>query len=182
MRLINYLFTLLIFMPGISLAVELEVKITGVNKVLEGNIRHDLHLQQATTEPKLTNARIRNLYQLAREQITAVLQANGYYNSSITEDLVHKADTSAEDKWLASFAIVLGNPSVINNINIEVAGPGKDNPKIKSFYKTPKLIKGQIITHANYEDTKEELLANFNSISLEYKRIVRTKKKSANLR
>lgn len=165
MRLINYFLAILIFLPGVSFATVLEVKISGVNKAIETSIRNDLHLQQAITEPKLTSARIRNLYQLAPEQITSVLQANGYYNSKVTEELIRQpGDTVENDQWLASFVITLGEPTTIKSINIEVSGPGKDNPKIKSFYNTPKLMKGKIITHENYENSKEELLTNFNSI------------------
>lgn len=160
------LWTFLIFLiPSVCCAINLEVKIHGVNPELEKSIRADLHLQQATTEPKLSDVRIKNLYQLANDQILATLQAKGYYNSIIKSDLaIQNVTNTQQDLWIASFTINLGPATFIKSVTLNIIGPGKNNPKIKTLYKTPKLIPGKIIVHENYEDTKDQLLADLNAL------------------
>lgn len=156
---------LISLVPNLVLAIELQVNINGVNNSLAKSIRTDLHLQQATTEPKLTNDRVKNLYQLAPEQINATLQAKGYYNSKIDPELKHiKGVTDDQDKWIATFNITLGTPTRISHVSISIVGSGADNPKINQVKSTPKLKTGQILVHEDYEDTKDQLLANCNAL------------------
>lgn len=145
-------------------AAELQVSITGTNAELTNSIRHDLNLQQAIKEPKLTSTRIKYLYNLAPEQIRNTLEAKGYYNSDITSDLILQPNTLPDqEKWLASFVINPGKPTRINKVNVTILGLDA-NSKLRSLLTTPKLIHGQIITHENYEDTKDELLADLNAL------------------
>lgn len=151
-------------MPCAILAVELQVQINGVTPALLKNIQTDLHIQQATTETKLTRSRIHNLYQLAETQITSTLQAKGYYNSTIVAELQHlPAADPEQDKWIAIFNIKLGPPTKINTIILQAEGPGQNNCDLKKLLTTSKLITTRILVHEDYENAKEELLANFNA-------------------
>lgn len=155
----------LLLLPGIAMAISLQVNIKGVSTELANSIKADLHLQQATKEEKLTVARIKNLYQLASEQITTTLQAKGYYNSQINADLTVQAGATADqDKWTATFIIDPGQATKIKNIDIELIGSGRSNPKLKNIIRTPKLVRGHILIHEDYEDTKDQLLADLHSI------------------
>jgi translocation and assembly module TamA len=155
---IKFWLAILLILPALCLGTELQVNISGTSPEITKAIRADLHLQQATTEPKLTEARIKNLYQLAAEQITTTLQAKGYYNSTITSELVQK------DKWIATFVITPGPPTKISSVSIIIEGSGEYNKKLKTALITPKLIRGHTITHSDYEDTKDELLSNSNAL------------------
>lgn len=148
-----------------AIALELEIHVNGVDKELTKSIKADLQLQQAINEPKLTADRIHNLYKRAPDQITSTLQAKGFYSSQIDAklDVVHGA-TLDQDKWIATFNINPGPTTKIVGISTEVFGPGKENPRINQQLNTPKLIPGHIIVHADYEDTKELLLANLHSL------------------
>lgn len=162
---LKHFFLILIIIPCIAFGIELQVDINGVTPALLANIKTDLNLQQATTEEKLTSGRIQNLYQLAEGQITATLQAKGYYNSNITSDLkLIPAATPEQDKWIATFNIKLGLPTKINKIILQAEGPGKNNRKIKALLTTHKLIVKRTLVHENYEEAKEEILSNFNAV------------------
>lgn len=165
MRLgIKFYITILLVLPSLAFAAELKINFKGVNPELNSSIRGDLHLQQAASEPKLTTNRIKNLYHLANEQITSTLEAKGYYNSTVTSDLSLQPGTTAEqEKWLATFTVDPGKATKINNVTIDIAGPGATNPKLKQLLKTPKLVHGEVIVHENYEDTKDDLLADLNA-------------------
>lgn len=166
MRLrIKFYIAILLLLPCITFAAELKINIKGTSPELTNIIRNDLHLHQATSESKLTTSRIKNLFHLAEEQITATLEAKGYYSSSIHSSLNLQPDTIPEqEKWLAVFIINPGKVTKISDINIEITGPGATNPKLKQLLKTPKLIPGNTITHENYEDTKDDLLADLNAL------------------
>lgn len=152
-------------LPALAFATELKINIIGTTPALANSIRSDLHLQQAITEPKLSTIRVKNLYQLAPEQINATLEAKGYYNSTVESDLTLEPGTTPEqEKWLAIFKVNPGKPTKINNVSIEMIGPGANNPKLKPLLKAPKLKRGTVIIHENYEDTKDDLLAELNAL------------------
>lgn len=150
--------TILLLIPALCFGIDLQVNIIGVNPELTKAIRADLNLQQATTETKLTVARIKNLYQLAKDQITLTMQTNGYYNSTIDSQLIET------NKWIATFTINPGKATRISAVNIDIEGAGHNNRKLKSALSMHKLVTGNIITHIDYEDTKDELLSNCNAL------------------
>lgn len=161
---VHLLLLLLLFLPGLALALSLQVNINGVSPQLTNNIKADLHLQQATKEEKLTAARIHNLYVLAPEQISATLQAKGYYNSTITSDLNKQPGaTPDQDNWIATFKIDLGPATTISRVSVGVVGSGRNNYKLKTKLITPKLKPGQVLIHEDYENTKDQLLASTNA-------------------
>lgn len=157
---IRYFLLGLLLFTSTAFATSLSVEIKNVDKTISASILEDLSLQHAVNEAKLSAGRINNLYYIAEEQITATLQALGYYHSTITSTLVEPSP----DHWLATFTIALGEPTKIQDINVEVTGPGADDQEISTILSTPKLKKGAVITHADYEDTKEELLHNLHAI------------------
>lgn len=153
----------LLLIPNIVFATSLEVNINGVSGHLAKRIKNDLSLEKSIYEDKLSEDRIKNLYQIANEEIEETLQANGYYNSQIKTNLSKQAKTNEPEYWIANFTIVLGTPTTIANIEISILGPGKSDEKLQKTLVTPKLRVGQVLVHENYEDTKEELLANLTA-------------------
>jgi len=155
----------ILLFPSLSWAIALQVKISGLDDKMAASIRSDLHIQHAITEPKLTETRIQNLFFLAENQIITTLQARGYYHAKVNQSLTKiDGSTPDQDTWVASFDIELGKPTILQNIELSVDGPGRDNPRIKPFLALKKLIPGKVLTHEDYEDTKEKLLSDFNSI------------------
>lgn len=152
------LIILCLLLPSIVWAITLQVNITGVDAELIERIKADLTLQQATTEPKLTPQRIRNLYDLAPEQISSTMQAMGYYRSTIDSSI-----TNDKEDWSTTFIINPGPPTTIRHVSLTTLEPGANDRRIQKFLVTPKLVSGQILTHENYEDTKEQLLVDLNA-------------------
>lgn len=164
MRMLKYKAAVLLITPSIALSINLQVHIKGLKPDLTNSIRADLTLVEAKSEAKLSVARIKNLYQLANKQITATLEAKGYYHSHIDASLSKQPGaTPEEDTWIATFTIDQGVPTKIQSIDIDIKGPGRSNAQLQSLLKTPRLKTGDILIHENYEDTKDELLANLNA-------------------
>lgn len=155
----------LLLIPSICMAISLQVNISGLSAPLAKIVRADLHLQDAIIEPKLSPERIQNLYDLAPEQISATLQSQGFYNSQITSDLKKISAANPEnDTWIANFNILPGKPTILKSVKITVVGQGEKDRRIAPLLVSPKLIIGKILLHENYEDTKDKLLADINSV------------------
>lgn len=162
---VKSLLVISLLFPSLALALTLQVNVNGVDDKLKKSIVADLHLVQAISEPKVTAARIHTLYDLSEEQIQETLQAHGYYNAKINKTLTEtKSSTLDNEKWIASFTITLGAATTISNAYLTITGPGKDDPRVKNHLAMPLLSSGKILTHADYEATKEKILAEFNAL------------------
>ena len=119
--IIKYWLALLLIIPSIVTAIELQVNIKGTSSDLTKSIRTDLHLQQAISEPKLTEVMIQNLFALSNEQIHATLEAKGYYNSTIESNLTLKnGATPEQDTWVATFTITPGKTTKIHSVSVDI--------------------------------------------------------------
>jgi translocation and assembly module TamA len=157
--------SLIALASGKLFALQIQVNISGVDAAIKKSIEADLNLYQAITEPKVTVARVQNLYDLAESQIQTTLQAKGYYNAQISQALKEVPGISADNNlWIADFKINLGPATTIYAVTINVTGPGQNDPRLKPLLKTPLLVPGKVLTHADYEATKERLLADINAL------------------
>lgn len=157
--MIRILLSLLLILPGVVIATELQVVVTTSDKRLQAKIENDLKIFSAASEPKLTKERIKNLYDLADEQITETLQANGYYNGTIDSNLKNNQN----NLWIATFIVRPGPPTIINSTSLITTGAGKKDTRIQKYLVTPKIKVGSRIIHSDYEDTKEQILVDLNS-------------------
>lgn len=82
-RIVGPSLGILLATPSLAFAINLQVHIKGVKPELANSIEADLTLAQARKEEKLSQARIKNLYQLATKQINATLEAKGYYHAQV---------------------------------------------------------------------------------------------------
>ena len=166
-------FFIILILTSIAYAIQLNVQIEGVPKEIEQFLIADLKIYQAIKEPKLTVSRIQNLHDLAPQELMHILEALGYYNATIKSKINHipspgySAATlphtceKGSDEWNALYTINLGKPILIDNIDFEVMGEGKD--QIPQLKKLLKLQKDKIINHNDYEETKQELLAHMQA-------------------
>lgn len=152
------LLSILIILPTIALAAELKVIVNTPDPMLKVKIENDLKIFDATSEPKLTQQRIKNLYDLADEQIIETLQASGYYNGKIVSNLQNN-----NDLWTASFTVNPGPPTIIKGVDLTTTGIGANDPSVKKNLITPKLKVGTTLVHSDYEDTKEQILVDLNA-------------------
>ena len=134
----------------------LQIQIDGLSSTLESKVRKDLTLNMAITEPNLTAKRIKNLYNIATNEINTTLYALSYYNASISNTL--QLLDATQEKFYAHFIINLGPATTLNSVNLVIIGDGQDNNKLKAALTTEKLIIGQPLTHEDYEATKTAIL------------------------
>jgi translocation and assembly module TamA len=151
------LLILLLVLINSAYALELQVKISGVNKELEKSLSNSLQQIEKFNKNKNLNlsiGKIENLHQMTLKKIKYTLAAYGYYNSNIIGSLT---EVRPNKTWRSSYDIQLGPATKISNINLRITGAAASNPFFK-HYKIQKLKTNTILIHKNYEDAKEELI------------------------
>jgi len=127
-----------------------EVEIAGVGEEILGNVRAFLELDDFGCE--VDERRVRQEYQGAPEQISAALQAYGYYASSVVADL-----TFGESCWLARFQIEAGEPVRLRTVDVAIAGAALDDPPFAAAVQAAGLVPGEPLRHASYDALKRHL-------------------------
>ena len=147
------LFLLLAVLPADAQAMNVEVKVTGVDGQYEENVLALLAIYQERGDKEMSVPRLRALYRRAPEQIREALAPFGLYQVEVESNLTQP---SAEDgDWLASFKIDPGVPVKVGQIDYRVTGPGADNPRFPKQF--PMKI-GDPLIHADYEKAKSSIV------------------------
>jgi translocation and assembly module TamA len=149
------LFILLSLFSGLLYAASIEVRVElyGLTAIEEQWVSSKLSIKAAEKETKLTNERLRTLYQLGIEEITDILQALGYYHSTIKAQWISTATGVS-----ALYNIKKGPVTYIREVKITLKGPGQSEKEIQSLLMRPPLQKGTPLKHDTYENFKHELL------------------------
>lgn len=148
------LFFLLISFCTFSFAKENEVqiKITGVNKEIEQNIRDNLLVLQEYAEEGISNPA--QMEQRAQQEILTTLQPHGFYNAQV------KSEAHLDNGiWKLTFNITLGEPVIVKAIHFNLIGEGEKDPTLQGLLAIfpPKI--GDTFIHEQYEQGKKALLS-----------------------
>jgi translocation and assembly module TamA len=158
----------MLWTPVSLAATRVEVEITGLDKVLQENVRAHLGIARLTQQTgllpfisededrpflALTDNNIHRLHRQATREIKAALQPFGYYEPVIDAQLSHDGDT-----WLAQYDIAPGPVTRIEQVTIQISGAGQDDERILSARQASQLQQGKQLLHSEYEATKQSLL------------------------
>ncbi len=142
-----------IIFPTLVYGIDLTVNLVGVNENTKQALTNNLTIYKATKEPKLSAIRIQNLHTLALKQLSDTLEALGFYHAIIDSNLTNK-----KEHWVATYHIKQGKPIIIDNTNFIFINEDSNNQKLIKKLNFSKLQKGNILNHADYEETKQNLL------------------------
>ncbi|HET6655313.1 MAG TPA: autotransporter assembly complex family protein [Gammaproteobacteria bacterium] len=130
-----------------------DVTITGLDDPLKKNVQALLSLVNDYQNKQPPDAVVRRLYARAPEEIGTALQPFGYYQPRIDSDL-----TQVGGKWLATFRIDPGPPTLIRTLELRVTGPGRNLEAVQTALAGSKLAVDQRLLQPDYEDLKKALL------------------------
>ncbi len=133
----------------------LKVTINGIEDELLENVRNTLTINQLKHEKdqnKINEQNIKRSHAKADEQIKQALRPFGYYQPIIDKSLVKQ-----EKNWLAQYKISPGPATTINQVNIQIEGPGKEESTVKQWQENSLLKIGDQLNHPTYEDYKQKL-------------------------
>lgn len=152
--LLRILLPLLLCVPAlVHGAVDLRVEISGVSGSIRETVAANLSLMRERTHPLLTDARVQRLYRRAQDEIGEALQPFGYYAPAVDASLQRRQQT-----WVARFNIRPGRPVTVSELELQLQGPGRDEPELRQVIEQFPLERGDRLVHARYEQGKRDLL------------------------
>ncbi len=137
-------------------AIPLTVVVNGVEGEEHQNIMASIKIALQQKKTNLTLRHIRRLHKAAPEQIVKALAPFGYYSVEVKEDgSLTKDDTG----WHAVYEVIPGKTVLVEQVNIEVIGPGKDEDIFQNLKKKFPLKKDERLKDTLYEKGKKNILS-----------------------
>lgn len=139
---------------GVAHAAEIHVHIEGIENEDElKNVKAKLGITRINNPEETTPRHIRQLYAKGQEDIQDALQPFGYYHVEVESDF-----TREDGDWYINYKVDPGQPVVVTQINIVLAGPGANNPIFQPDALPFPLEVGNVLYQPAYDRYKRELL------------------------
>ena len=144
--------------PVPSFAADVECLVEGVtNPEILKNIEATLSIIREQDRDDLTPARIEQLHERAPLEIQKAVEPFGYYHPAIDASLT----SAKKDKFRARYAIALGEPVRVRDVNVSATGQGKDMPPFPRLAAEFPLKAGDVLDQRLYDRRK----ASFASVA-----------------
>ncbi len=144
---------LCLFSANLYAQTSVNVEISGIDKILEDNVRLYLSIEQQKNHPLISDGRLARLHNKATKEISAALQPYGYYRPTINASL----EKTTTGEWLASYEIDPGPPLLIAEFNFSVSREMGEDPEFKQLIEQRSPQVGSVFTHLEYESFKSDL-------------------------
>ncbi len=141
------------FTAPVGAQTPVSVEITGINEVMETNIRLFLSIEQQKDHPLITPGRLQRLHKKAINEISAALQPYGYYRPVVDSSLV-KSDAG---EWRAIYAIDPGPALPLAEFNFTINPEMAQDPEFAQLLRKKTLQTGSRFDHLEYEEFKANL-------------------------
>lgn len=137
--------------PSVARAVSVSSRIEGVdNPEIQKSLEAALTIIRDQDRDDLTAARIEQLHARAPLEIQRALEPFGYYHPVIEGSLTPEK----KDTYRARYTIVLGEPVRVRDVDVTVAGAGKDTPPFPELVARFPLKSGDILDQRLYDRRK----------------------------
>jgi translocation and assembly module TamA len=144
------LLTILLLLSSVSAsAAGVKIEINGVPEEQRDAVRASLTLNEYDKRD-ITPVELKAAYRDAEKQIRLALEPFGYYDPQVTPHLTG----NETDGWTARFDVVPGDPAIVRESRVEVAGEGKELPRVTEAVASFKPKVGERFDHATYEASK----------------------------
>jgi len=142
-----------LFSANLYAQTTVNVEISGIDKILEDNVRLYLSIEQQKNHPLISDGRLARLHKKAAQEISAALQPYGFYRSTINASL----EKSTTGEWLARYEIDPGPPLLITEFNFSISREMGEDPEFRQLVEQDTLQSGNVFTHLEYEGFKANL-------------------------
>lgn len=144
----------LLLFPALGLCWE----ISGVPKEIQANMGNVLVAEPDGCDVNIEKSPL--LSESLHDRLQAAIKPFGYFDAHIR---VLNADTATSCKGLM-IAVTLNQATRINELNIEVKGPGESDELIKAIIKNTPMKTGQVLKTFQYEQFKAQLLSQSHAL------------------
>ena len=139
---------------AVQAAPSVSVKLDGLDREQEKNVRAYLTIEQERKADDLTEGRIRRYHNRAPREIREALQPYGYYQPLITSSLENSGES-----WVARYDIDPGPPVIVTAVDVQISGEGKDDAVILRARQSLPVEVNDRLVHDRYEKAKTQLRA-----------------------
>ena len=105
-------------------------------------------------DKEISDSDVRRLHQKAEKEIREALQPYGYYAAQ-TESSLEKVN----GEWLAVYKVEPGPATRVRRLQIEVEGPGQDDPGIQQALGDVGVRVNRRLVHSRYDNAKKSLIS-----------------------
>jgi len=107
-----------------------------------------------TPDKEVSDSDVRRLHLKAEREIRLALQPYGYYSAQ-TEASLKKVN----GEWLAVYKVDPGPATRVTHLQIEVEGPGRDEPGIRQALDEVGVRVNRRLVHSRYDNAKKSLIS-----------------------
>lgn len=145
------LVTLCVFAPARTRA-DIVVDIEGVDTEIRRNVLAFLSLERYRERDDLPEATLERLQERVDREVRSALRPFGYYQPHVRTALRRRnGDASVK------ISIDPGEPVRVATVDVQVTGPGADDPLFTAVAHNPRIAPGDRLSHAAYEKLKGDL-------------------------
>lgn len=134
-------------------ALTLDVEITGVDAKQQANLAAYLDILKHQHRPGLNQRLVKKYYARIESQVRQALQPFGYYRPVIHASLNRQGET-----WKIRIQIDPGPAVLLQEVDVQIEGPARDDPVLQAWRTKIPLQQGTVLRHAEYEQTKQQLI------------------------
>jgi translocation and assembly module TamA len=133
---------------------QIRVEVSGVDSEIEANIRAVLDVVRHGGREDLSEAAVRRLHARARSQIRDAMRPFGYYRPRVESrlELVNGA-------WRASYAVEPGPPVRVTELDVQLLGPGREEPRLLAVVAQSPLRVNRRLRHPEHDRLRSNLQA-----------------------
>lgn len=144
---------LLLGATTVMASVTVDVTVTGVSGPLYENVMARLAIHLQKENERLRHFYVRQLHRQAEKDIRSALAPFGYYNPIISSSLKQDGDT-----FQAEYTIEKGPPVIVQEVKLQVTGPGRNNEQLSRAISMFPVKHGDILYQESYEQGKKKLV------------------------
>jgi translocation and assembly module TamA len=147
----HFFYILIVLLPASAFAIDLTVKVEGLDRALVANVRAFLSVEQDKAHAGLTPSRLRLLHKQAPAEIRRALQPFGYFDPAIESSL-----SGEDDHYRAVYKVDAGRQVTLESVDFQVVGEGAGEPLLAADFP---LKQGDGLDMAVYEKAKQSRLS-----------------------
>jgi translocation and assembly module TamA len=156
-----------LLLPDVTLAAaSLHFIVKGVSADISKNIQARLEIESKALGNNPGTADIRQFYAHSTDMVKEAISPYGYFNPDVTSSLAQRGD-----QWTAVYHIQPGKPVIIREVNLQLSGPGSQNPNLLNYKRHFPILTNTIFTAEGYSNAKNhwlEIANNQGFIKAEY--------------
>jgi translocation and assembly module TamA len=129
---------------------DIRIDIDGVDAEIKRNVLALLSLERYKDRDRIEADAVQRLYDRIDDEVRSALRPFGYYEPVITESI---QPPDAQRHWHVKISIDPGAPVLLDTVNVQMAGPGAQDPVFRTALQHPPQ-RGERLSHAAYEQFK----------------------------